>query len=306
MALVVLFLFFSVKDRQFSSAENVQAMAVAASIPMVLVTGMTFVILMGAIDLSIEGVVAVGSVMVALLVSNGRTNLAFGLAAIVVTILFGGVFGAVNGLLNAKLRVPSFMATLATWSLGLGLAVILMGPSPIVLVGTGLRSLTDIRWVGFAPEVFLGVGVIILGWILERYTKFGRYARAIGGDERVARDAGLHIDRYKVYVFAFAGAMSALAGVMLAAQLGVGDAGASTGYLFSTITAVVVGGTLLTGGRGGVLQSLVGVLIVTVLNNGMIELGISPSWLTGIQGTLIVLAVVASNWPLREKLRIVK
>jgi ribose transport system permease protein len=93
---------------------------------------------------------------------------------------------------------------------------------------------------------------------------------------------------------------------MLAAQLGVGDAGASTGYLFSTITAVVVGGTLLTGGRGGVLQSLVGVLIVTVLNNGMIELGISPSWLTGIQGTLIVLAVVASNWPLREKLRIVK
>lgn len=306
VALIALVVLFAAWSPQFLSVANVESMLDAASITLVLATGMTFVILMGSIDLSVEGVVAASSTGVALLVANDRTSLHLGVLGVAIVVAAGTLFGAANGLVTTKLRVPSFMTTLATWSIGLGIADILFGSRTVVIQDLTLRDLVLTRWGGLTVETYLGFAVVAIGLLLERYTRFGRYAYAIGGDEGLARTAGIRVDRYKIYVFSFAAALSALVGVMTAARLGAGDNAAGAGDLFTTITAVVVGGTLLSGGRGGVLQSLVGTFIVTVLGNGMILVGIDPLLQQGVQGVLIVLAVAATTWPLRGRLRIIK
>lgn len=306
IALLALVALFSVGSPRFLSIANIQILADAAAIPLVLATGMTFVILMGSIDLSVEGVVAVSSCLVALLIKNDRTSLDLGIIGVLITVAAGALFGAANGLITTKLRVSSFMATLGTWSIGLGLASVLYGSRAVILQDMSFRDLVITRWGGFSVETYLGVAVVMMGILLQRYTRFGRYAYAIGGDEEVSRTAGVPVDRYKILVFSFAAAMSALAGVMTAARLGVGDVAAGSGDLFSTITAVVVGGTLLTGARGGVLQSVIGVLIVTVMSNGMIHVGVDPLLQQGVQGFLIVLAVATTTSRLKGRLRVVK
>ncbi len=306
VALLALVALFSAGSPLFLSVANVQILADAAAIPLILATGMTFVILMGSIDLSIEGVVAASSCLVALLIKNDRTSLDLGIIGIVITLAAGALFGAVNGLVTTKLRVSSFMTTLGTWSIGLGLASMLYGSRAVIIQDMTFRQLVLTRWGGFTIETYLAVLVVLLGLFLQRHTRLGRYAYAIGGNEEVARTAGVPVDRYKILVFSFAAAMSALAGVMTTARLGVGDVAGGSGDLFATITAVVVGGTLLTGSRGGVLQSVIGVLIVTVLTNGMIHVGVDPLIQQGVQGFLIVLAVAVTTWPLKERLRVVK
>ncbi len=305
-ALVTLCVLFSLTSPYFLSVANAQALLDTAAIPLVLATGATFVILLGSIDLSLEGITATASCLLALLVRNSQNGMNLGYFGVVLTIAAGALFGIAAGLLVTRLRVPSFMATLGLWAVGLGIAAILFGSRAAVMQDWSVRAMELTRWVGVPIEVFMGLAVVALGVFLQRWTRFGRYAIAIGADERAARTAGIPVDRYKVYVFSFAAALSALAGVMTAAKLGMSDSLAGAGDLFATLTAVVVGGTLLSGGVGGVLQSVVGVAIVVVLNNGMVQAGIDPLAQEGIQGLLIVAAVAATHWPLRERLAVVK
>jgi ribose transport system permease protein len=146
----------------------------------------------------------------------------------------------------------------------------------------------------------------VLAHLVQRYTRVGRYGYVIGGDEPVARLSGISIGRYKIYTFMLSGTTAGLAGVMAATQLGVGDTSIGGGLLFTAITAVVLGGTLLVGGRGSVLRTLVGAAIITVLANGLILIGVNPYVQTAVQGLVIVLAVIASGWSLRRRVRVVK
>jgi ribose transport system permease protein len=285
---------------------NLQAMADAGAIPCVLVTGMTFVILMGSIDLSVEGVMASSSCLLALLLKNDRTTLDLGWIGVLATVAVGALFGLANGLISTRLRVPSFMTTLGMWFVGLGIAAVLFGSQAVVISDWNFRAIELTRWAGFSVESFIGLAAIALGVFLERYTRFGRYALAIGGDEGAARTAGIRVDRYRTLVLVFAGAMSAFAGVMILAKLGMGDSLAGSGDLFATITAVVVGGTLLMGGSGGILRSFVGVLIIVVLADGMVQVGVDPEAQEAVQGLLIVCAVALTQWPLRQRLAVVK
>ena len=148
--------------------------------------------------------------------------------------------------------------------------------------------------------------MVLFAWVLQRYTRFGRYAYVIGGDESIARLSGINVDRYKILIFTFSGTMLALASILATSELGVGDVNTGTGYLFSSITAVVVGGTLLSGGRGGIMQSLIGSLVIAVIANGMILVGINPLAQQGIEGAIILLAVALTGWPSRRPLRVIK
>jgi len=305
-ALLLLCVVFSILSPRFRTIENLQNVGDAASILMVVSVGLTFVLLMGAIDLSVEGVIAATALTTALTAANTRNENDFGLFAVVFAIAAGAGFGLFNGLANTRLRVPSFMATLGMSSIGLGVATVLYGGQSPAIMDMAIGSWALDKWLGFSRLTFVAVAVAGAGYLIQRYTRLGRYAYVIGGGEDVARLSGIKIDRYKVLLFMLAGGLFGLAGAMCAARLEAGVVDAGAGMQFAGITAVVIGGTLLSGGRGGVLHTIVGVLILTVLQDGMVLVGVSPYVLTALQAILIVAAVVATGWPLRRRMRVIK
>lgn len=306
VALVVLVVVFAVASPTFLTLGNVSTLLTQISILLVVGIGLTFVILLGSIDLSVEGVMATSSLVFVLLATNDRNGFDLGYGAVVLGVLTGTAFGLLNGLLHVRLGIPSFMVTLGTGAIGLGVATVLFGGRAPQLLDAGLRQWGVGSSFGISNLVPVAGAAVVLAYLVQRYTRVGRYGYVIGGDEPVARLSGIPIGRYKVYTFMLSGTTAGLAGVMAATQLGVGDTSIGGGLLFTAITAVVLGGTLLVGGRGSVLRTLIGAGIITVLANGLILVGVNPYIQTAVQGLVIVLAVVASGWSLRRRVRVVK
>jgi ribose transport system permease protein len=275
----------------FLSISNAVRILNAAAIPMVLVMGATFVILMGSIDLSIEGVLSLTAVVTAALVVNDHTSANFGLFAVPVAILAGGLLGFVNGAVHVKLKVPSFMATLGIGFACLGIATAALGGFPVRITDRAFRTLTLGRTLGLPHGVWIAFASVAIAYLIQQRTRLGRWVYAIGTDEMTARQSGVPVERTRILVFTLAGIFSGLAGALAASQLGQGHALLGQGRLFTAITAVVVGGTALSGGVGSVLNSVIGVLIVIVLTNGMVLMGIPPFVQQGVQGGLIIIAV---------------
>lgn len=261
LALILQVVVFSLLSGRFLTMANAGSVADQAATLLVLATGATFVILLGGIDLSVEGVMATSSPVTALLSANDRNDNDFGYFAVLIGCAVGAAFGLVNGLLHTRLRIPSFMVTLGTGAVGTGIATVLFGGQPPRLLNQDLRAWGTERFAGISRLALLAVLVLVLGYLIQRFTRVGRYIMAIGGDEQIARLSGLPIGRYKVYAFILAGTAAGLAGAMASTRLGVGDVQIGSGQMFATITAVVVGGTVLAGGRGGVPQTLVGALL---------------------------------------------
>lgn len=275
----------------FLSLGNFSRLLNSAAIPVVLTMGMTFIILMGSIDLSVEGNIAVTAVASSMLVINDYTNVAIGLAAVPVAILLGGILGLANGLLHVKLKTPSFMTTLGVGFAGVGIATAILEGATVRVSDQVFRSLSLGRFLGMPMAVWIAALAVIIALTIQERTRLGRWLYAIGTDEMTARHAGIPIERTRIAIFTVAGLFYGLGGVLSVAQFGQGHALISQGRLFTTITAVVVGGTALSGGVGSVLNSVIGVLIVMVLTNGMVLMGIAPYVQQGVQGLLIIAAV---------------
>jgi ribose transport system permease protein len=306
LALGVLCFGFSIANAQFASLANIHTLASQAAVSLILATGMTFIILQGSIDLSVEGVMAACSLTFALLVRNSRTGLDLGVLAVAAASLLGACFGIANGVLITRLRVPSFMVTLGTWSISGGVAMLISGGQPPQIRDTGMRSWALGDSLGVPNLIVVAIVFLASGYVLQTYTRFGRYSYIVGSSEEIARLSGVAVDRFKVFAFAVCGLGSGLAGALESARLGLGHVQIGANQMFLALTAVVVGGTSLSGGRGGVVQSAIGVLILTVLANGMIFIGVTPYLQTAVQGAIILLAVIASTWHLRSRLRVVK
>ena len=196
--------------------------------------------------------------------------------------------------MQTTLRIPSFMATLGMWFIGLGFSVFMLGGSAVRLMDGSIRALALTRLLDLPLAVWVAAAAFLLAFVIQYYTRLGRHIMAIGGGEDVAELSGVNPRRVRIAAFGLAGFFFGIAGVLAAAQLGQSNATIGDGRLFAAVTAVVVGGTALTGGEGGVLNTLVGVLIVTVLANGMILLGISPYIQQTVQGLMIIAAVALS------------
>jgi ribose transport system permease protein len=291
VVLLALCLFISLFNGNFLTLSNLVRLLNSAAIPLVLSIGATFIILMGSIDLSVEGVVALTAVMVSLLVANDITSNAIGLWAVPLAVAAGGLMGLLNGLLHVKLKTPSFMTTLGVGFAGVGVAMAILGGDTVRISDQTFRFLSLGRVLGIPMAVWIAGVALSVAYVIQERTRLGRWLYAIGTDELTARHAGIPIERTRITIFAVAGLFYGLGGVLAAAQFGQGHALISQGRLFTTITAVVVGGTALSGGVGSVINSLVGVLIVVVLNNGMVLIGIEPYVQQGVQGLLIIAAV---------------
>jgi ribose transport system permease protein len=278
----------------FSFRNLVWGVANSAAIPLILAMGATFIILMGSIDLSIEGALSVGTMIVALLCANDSNANNFGWWGPLLALSACTALGLANGLVHVVLRIPSFMATLGVWFVGLGIGTVALGGSEVRVLDRTIRSIAFERVLAFPLAVWIAAAMFILALFLERKTRFGRYIYAIGGGEDIAALSGVPVKRTRILAFALAGFFNGVAAVLAAAQLGQANTTIANGRLFMTVTAVVVGGTSLSGGWGGIANSLIGVLIVAVLANGMVLLGISPYVHETVQGLMIIAAVALS------------
>ena len=306
LALLALTVGFALADSGFATLANLRIILDSAAVPLVLAVGMTFVIRQGSIDLSIEGLMAACSLVFALAVANDRTQFDLGWLGLPVAAAVGAVFGLANGLIVTRLRVPSFMATLGLGSIGLGVAMLLSGDQPPLVRDTPLRQWALGQTFGVPNLALAAAACLVGGFFVEQFTRLGRYSYVVGGAESVARVSGINVDFYKVVVFAFAGLMAGLAAAMESARLGLGHVEIGAGQMLGTITAVVIGGTSLSGGSGSVLGSAVGVLALTVLANGMVFVGAPPHLEKAIQGAIVLVAAVLAGWHVRDRLRVVK
>ena len=307
-ALIILIVVFAVINPDtFLSIGNIRTILDQASVPLIVGVGATLVVLMGSIDLSVEGLMGAAGMAFILTTTNSRGSTDLGPAAFVIGIALGAVLGMIAGLIHTKLKVPSFIVTLGFWFVGLGIGTVLFGTESIPqLPDGGIKAWPNTNLLGLPQSFWLALLVVLLGWVISRYTKLGRSAYAIGNNEDVARSNGIAVNRTKLYIFALAGAFTGLAGILATMRLGLGSPTVGGGVLFVTVAAVVIGGTSLGGGKGGVLRTLLGVILLTVLTNGLILSGVDSSIQSGVSGAVLIVAIIAAAWPQRNRLRIMK
>lgn len=287
-------LFGALSPHRFLTTTNLGVILQNSSVLCIVAIGITFVIVAGSIDLSVGSVMAFAGAVTASFTPR------LGAQAFFVAPLIGALLGAVNGGVFVIGKIPSFVATLGMLSMARGATILYTGGAPVPVPLDSTFYL-----FGTPPIPFIIVVVVaILADFLLRVTTFGRYTYAIGGDEEKARDLGLPIGRLKFGLFILSGTLAGVGGGILASQLGSGSPTVGAGFELMAISAVVIGGTPLTGGLGSILGTVVGSLVITTLANGLIILGISTNVQTVLTGAVLVLAVVISIR--RDKIRTMK
>jgi ribose transport system permease protein len=287
---VILGAILAVVSPVFLTPVNLLNVALQAAVVAMLAFGQTFVILTRGIDLSVGSVLALCGAVMAMQTSQRGVVLGI-LAGLVV----GAVLGAINGVFVTKARVAPFIATLAMLAIARGLTYIYTQGSPI-RVNVPAFTVFGQGMLGAVPvPVVIMLGVFVVCLVALTQTPFGRYVLAIGSNPEVTRLAGVSIDRYVVAVYAISGFLAALGGLILTARLAAADPNAATGYELDVIAAVVIGGTSLFGGRGGVFGTLIGALIIAVVANGLVLLNVNPFWTQAVKGAIILIAVLPDS-----------
>lgn len=294
--LLVLLLFGLLIGTRFYAPANLELMARHAAVVCVAAFGMTMVIAAGGIDLSVGSLVALSTVVTALLLGGGAPPLMALLGAVVVC----GACGAANGLLITRLKVVPFIVTLGTMLLirgaAKGLADERRVEAPMSWLNDLMRSAAGGQAFLVPWGIWLTIAIALVVFVVLRYTVLGRHVFAIGSNERTARLCGVRVDRVKVAIYTISAALAGLAGVMEFAKLSVGDPTVSVGLELSVIAAVIIGGGSLSGGRGTIAGTLAGAAMMTVIQVGCSQQGLQ-NWVQEIiTGTIIVGAVALDQW----------
>lgn len=288
--LAALILFFALRADSFLSPANLLIMSGQAGILLLVALGATLVILMGSIDLSVGSIILLTAAILSRVVNFGVTA---PILIILVVILVGALAGLVNGLIFTFGKVPSFIATLGTLSFFAGLGLTVIGGRSIYFDAPGVLSLSIGQWIpGVQNSAVIGLIALALVALITNRTRFGLYIYAIGGNERVVRLSGIALRRVKILAFVTSGVTAALAGLLISSQLGSSGPSLGSTALLDSLAAIVVGGTALSGGVGGVGRTFLGVLIITVLVNGLNQMGVQDFAQTMIKGAVIVLAAI--------------
>ena len=296
LVLLLLIVFFSLVEPRFFSLRNFARIAIAATPALMIAVGVTFIIIMGSIDLSMEGAVSMIAVIFAYIFlawGGDLGSLAF--LALPIALVIGAGFGLLNGLVHVKLKIPSFMSSLAMGFVATGVALMLTGGDRMRVEDPLFRALLTERVFSFPLMVYVALALLLVAWFVQKKTALGRHFYALGGGEELAHASGLNLAKIRVLGFMLAGVFYAVGAVLLIGRIGIAETATGNNLMFVSITSVVVGGTALWGGIGGVWNTLVGVLIVNIINNGMVVIGLPGYLQDGMLGILVIAAVVLST-----------
>lgn len=297
MALILACVVLSVVNEFFLTGRNIVNVLRQASINGILAIGMTFVILTRGIDLSVGSVVALAGVVSASFATTSATAAAFGgpypaVFAFSIGILVGIAAGWVNGFIVSRYNVPSFVVTLGMLSAARGLTLLYSDGRPVPALTDGYRWIGTADIAGVPMPVVIFALVFAVAYVVLDYTRFGRRVYAAGGNPHAARVSGINVTRVKLNVYVISGALAGVAGMILAARTGSGLPQAGVAYELDAIAAVVIGGTSLAGGVGRVTGTVIGALLIAVVNNGLDLMGVESYYQQVIKGALIVAAVM--------------
>jgi len=298
--LILLVILVGAFQPAFLEVNTLLQLASDTAVLFILATGVTFVIMLGGIDLSIQSMASLSSVAVALTLSR------FGYGAFVFAFALGAVAGLLSGIAHVRLRIPSFIATLAMGGVLYSAALVTSRERSITL---GDSDRAYLGWItgtvfGIPNVVVIALIVLAIAHVLQSRTRFGRYSAAIGAGEPAAYASGVKVDRQKIIAFVLSGACAALAGIVLVGRLASGSPTLASELLLPSIAAVVVGGTAITGGVGSIWRTLVGALIISVVRIGMTFLGVNIFAQNIVFGVVLVAAVAITID--RSKIPIVK
>ncbi|MFP3324004.1 ribose ABC transporter permease [Planococcus sp. SIMBA_160] len=290
IGLILIIIIITAINPSFLSMSNILNVLRQVSINALIAFGMTFVILTGGIDLSVGSILALTGAVTAGMMASGIDPI----LAMLLGLFLGAVLGAINGVIIAKGKVAPFIATLATMTIYRGLTLVYTEGRPISGLGDSMsfQMLGKGYFLGIPiPVVTMLVSFGILYFILKK-TTFGRRVYAVGGNEEASVLSGINADRIKIYVYSLVGALAALASLILTSRLNSAQPTAGQMFELDAIAAVVLGGTSLTGGRGWIVGTLIGALIIGVLNNGLNLIGVSSFFQQVVKGAVILLAVL--------------
>ncbi len=301
ITLLALVALVGISDTNFLRPQNLISMA-ADIVPLfIMAMGMTFVIYIGGIDLSAQSMANMTTVIATVALAS------FGIGAALICIAIGAIMGAISGFVTTKLLVPSFVSTLAIGGVVFSIGQWLSGQRALYMDAT-LRD-NAFGWMvgntaGIPHEIFIGTVLVLAGWFLQTRTTFGRALKAIGAGEPAAAASGINVTRIKIMAFALSGGLAAIAGLLFAVKLSGGSPTIANGFLLPAIVAVLVGGTPLTGGVGGVINTMIGTLIVAVIRSSMLYFEIDATRQQMVFGIILIVAIAATID--RSKLRVVK
>ncbi|EHU5197111.1 ribose ABC transporter permease [Vibrio vulnificus] len=295
IALLFLIVVVSFLNPNFFTVDNILNILRQTSVNAIIAVGMTLVILTAGIDLSVGSVLALCGAFAASLVAMEVPVL----IAVPTALLAGATLGAISGIIIAKGKVQAFIATLVTMTLLRGVTMVYTDGRPI---STGFTDTADaFAWfgtgyaLGIPVPVWLMVVVFAAAWYLLNHTRFGRYVYALGGNESATRLSGINVDKVKIGVYAICGLLAALAGIIVTSRLSSAQPTAGMGYELDAIAAVVLGGTSLMGGKGRIMGTLIGALIIGFLNNALNLLDVSSYYQMIAKAAVILLAVMVDN-----------
>ena len=296
--LVLLIIVCSICTEYFLQSSNLLNIIRQISITGILSIAMTFVLLTGGIDLSIGYTMAMVTVLIALLSDLNPILL------VIIALAAGALFGVINGVIIAGIKVPAFIVTLGMKEVLDGIALMISNGSPIANSPEGLKFLGRGKIGGIFPvQAVVFIIICVIAWVILKKTRLGRYTYAIGGNAESSRLCGVNVTKYTIYVYAISGLLSGLCGIMMETQLGMGKSGVGNGYEMDAITAAVIGGTSLSGGVGTVGGTIIGVLIIGILSNFLNLMNVASYNQTIIKGAIVVIAsaVQCGNFGNRRK-----
>ena len=303
-SLIGLMAFFSFASPSFMQVDNIMGILQSTAVNGVLAIACTFIIITAGIDLAVGTLMTFCAVMTGVVLVYWELPFVLGIVAAILT---GALIGAINGTMIAKMKIPPFIATLGMMMLLKGLSLVVSGTKPIYFSDVeqfGIISQESligyfIPGVPIPNAVLILFLVAILGAFILNKTILGTYTFALGSNEEAVRLSGVNVDRWKIIVYSFAGALCGIAGLMIASRLNSAQPALGPGYELDAIAAVVIGGTSLAGGVGTILGTIIGAFIISVLTNGLRILSVAQEWQTVVTGVIIILAVYADN--LRKK-----
>ncbi|WP_186431604.1 ABC transporter permease [Clostridium sp. BSD9I1] len=289
LGLIVLCVIISIAAPRFLNINNILNVLTQVSVNAILAIGMSFVILTGGIDLSVGSTLALVGAIAATFAKSSNGGI---LVPLLIAIVLGAIIGLFNGIFVSKGKMQAFIVTLASMTIFRGATYVYTNGTPISGISGNFINIGNKKIAGIPMPVLIIFLVFIIAWYILTQTRYGRYVYALGGNEDSARLSGINTDKVKTLVYVISGITAALAGVIVTSRVGSASPNAGSGFELDAIAAVVLGGTSLSGGEGSITGTLIGAMIIGVLNNGLNLMNVSPYYQSIVKGAVILFAIL--------------